>query len=222
MQLFSRRPLTFGVTFGAALLSAGLVTPSHADESSAPALRAVALSAPARPIQLNMDSSSMRPVSVEERAANFVRLNVDCAGGSAKKQLGEVAALSPFPVAFRIGANLSPRTLFDVGVDVNLPSLHLIPEFSSRVDLDAIIGLSIASVSTIFPLTFDQLYGRTLAGGTRVYAGAGIGPYFGGVTRFGGKLILGADFTSRLGGEFNVHFAGTGDPLLSLQLRVGL
>lgn len=219
MQLFSRRPLTFGVTFGAALLSAGLVTPSRAEE--APVLRAGALSASARKIQLNLDDVSTRPVSAED-AANSLRLNTACAGGSAKKQLGEVAALSPFPVALRLGANLSPRTRFDVGVDVSLPSLHLIPQLDSRVDLDAILSLSIVNVSTIFPLTFDQLYGRTLAGGTRVYAGAGIGPYFGGTTRFGGKLILGADFTSRLGGEFNVHFAGTGDPLLSLQLRVGL
>ena len=135
--------------------------------------------------------------------------------------LPPIGAVSPFPLALRLGAMLSPRTKFDGGIDATIPGLHLLPGFSSRVDVDAIVSANFGGVSTLVPVTFDQIYNLNLPVSSRVYAGAGLGAYFGDKTRFGGKLILGAEF-SRLGLEGNLHFAGNGDALFTVQARIGL
>ena len=135
--------------------------------------------------------------------------------------LPPIGAVSPFPLALRLGVLVSPRTKFVGGIDATIPGLHLLPGFSSRVDLDAIVSANFGGVSTLVPLTFDQIYNLNLPVSSRVYVGGGIGPYFGDTTRFGGKLIVGAEF-SRLGLEGNVHFAGSGDTLFTVQARIGL
>lgn len=124
------------------------------------------------------------------------------------------------PLSLRLGAQISPRTRFVGGVDYTLPSFGT--NFNPRIDLEAIVSANFGGVSTLVPLTFNIVYSKGLVSGTRVYGGAGIGPYFGEVTRFGGKIFVGADFTSRLSGEVDVHFAGTGDPLVNLMVRVPL
>lgn len=135
--------------------------------------------------------------------------------------LPPIGAVSPFPLALRLGAMLSPRTAFAGGIDATIPGIHLLPGFSTRVDADAIVSAGLRRTSTLVPLTFNQIYNLNLPVSSRVYAGAGIGPYIGDTTRFGGKLILGAEF-SRLGLEGNIHFAGIGDPLFTIQARIGL
>lgn len=135
--------------------------------------------------------------------------------------LPPVGAVSPFPLALRLGAMVSPRFKFDGGIDATIPGLRLLPGFTSRVDLDAIVSANFGGVTTIVPLTFDQIYSLNLPVSSRVYVGGGIGPYFGDVTRFGGKLIVGAEF-SKFGLEGNLHFAGSGDALLTVQARIGL
>jgi hypothetical protein len=132
-----------------------------------------------------------------------------------------VGAVSPFPIALRLGALVSPRFKFDGGIDATIPGVHLFPGLSTRVDADAIVSANFGGVSTLVPVTFDQIYNLNLPVGSRVYVGAGIGPYFGDRTRFGGKLIAGAEF-NRIGLEGNLHFAGTGDTLFTVQARIGL
>ncbi|HEV2473899.1 MAG TPA: hypothetical protein VGS41_14585 [Chthonomonadales bacterium] len=134
----------------------------------------------------------------------------------------QVGALSPFPLYLRLGLMFSPRTKFDGGVDLTLSGLHLTPDLSSRIDADVIVSANFGGISTLIPITFDQIYSHGLVTGNQLYIGGGIGPYIGKVTRFGGKLLAGVNFTSRLGAEVDVHFPGWGDPLVTAQVRLGL
>lgn len=127
----------------------------------------------------------------------------------------------PFPLHLRLGAMLSPRTKFIGGIDATL-GRGLFPNSKTRVDVDAIVSANFHGISTLVPITLDQIYSKGLLGGNRLYFGAGIGPYISEKTRFGGKLFIGADLAVRVGVEGAVHFAGDGDPLLTVQARVGL
>lgn len=132
-----------------------------------------------------------------------------------------VSSLNPFPIYLRVGALLTPRQKFDVGVDATIPGLHILPSLSTRIDADAILSANFGGVSSLFPLTIDQIYTKRLVGGTSVYLGGGVGPYFGGTTRFGGKVVAGVMFNG-YGLEGALHFSGQGDSLLTLQARFGL
>jgi hypothetical protein len=137
-------------------------------------------------------------------------------------QLGPLDLIpKPFPLHLRLGAMLSPRTKFDGGIDATL-GRGILPSMSTRIDLDAIVSANFHGISTLVPITLDQVYSKGLFGGNRLYFGAGVGPYIADRTRFGGKLFIGADLAVRIGVEGAVHFAGTGVPLLTLQARVGL
>jgi hypothetical protein len=125
------------------------------------------------------------------------------------------------PVHLRLGAALSPRVKFDAGVDATIPGLSSGP-LSARVDLDAIFAVNFGGVSTLVPLTLDGIYSFPLPAGTRIYVGAGIGPYFGDVTRFGGKILAGVSLTNALGVEATAHFQGYGDSIFTLALRIPL
>ena len=209
----------------AALMTAGL-TSARASETdslavttaSEPGLKPFAGVVTASPMRVaSVDGRLMaRPFLMQSAAASAV------VASSAGRGRGQVGLISPFPVSLRLGALLSPRTKFDAGIDASIPGLHLLPNFNTRVDLDVIFSANLGGVTTLVPVTFDQIYSKGLVGGTRVFAGAGIGPYFGDKTRFGGKLLFGADVTSRIGAEVDVHFAGVGDPLVSLVARIGL
>ena len=135
--------------------------------------------------------------------------------------LPPVGAISPFPLALRLGAMVSPRGRLDVGIDGTIKGLNLIQNASSRVDLDVILSANFHGVSTLVPLTFDQIFQLKLPAGGQIYAGGGLGVYFSDTTRFGGKLIIGAEF-SKIGVEGNIHFSGSGDPLYTVQARIGL
>jgi len=128
---------------------------------------------------------------------------------------------TPFPINLRVGALLSPKGKLDLGIDLTLPDLHILPSLTTRLDGDVIFGANIGGSQTIIPITFDQLYSKSMAGQASLYFGGGVGMYLGGRSRFGGKLVLGATF-NRFGVEANLHFSGSGDPLLSLQGRVAL
>jgi hypothetical protein len=123
--------------------------------------------------------------------------------------------------ALRLGLTVSPRVKFVGGVDVTLPKLSIGPGFTTRVDAEAIVSANFGGVSTLVPLTINEVYTHGLTGGWRIYGGAGIGPYFGDVTRFGGKVFIGAGM-GRVAGELDLHFAGFGDPYLALMLRTQL
>lgn len=139
-----------------------------------------------------------------------------------------VGAVTPFlpPLAIRLGAMLSPRTGFAGGVDFSVPKLALLPGWSTRIDAEAIIT-GVPNVLTFnfkgfYPLTLNQVYSKGLLAGNKVYGGLGVGPYFGEVTRFGGKVFLGVELLSRIGVEATAHFAGSGEPLFTAQVRFGL
>ena len=134
-----------------------------------------------------------------------------------KCQFGVIS--SPVPIGIRLGAALSPRVRFDGGVDVTIPGLRVAPGFNTRVDFDAIIAANFHGISTLFPLTIDQIYRIPLPLGSSLYVGGGIGPYFGEVTRFGGKLLIGGTITPRFGLEGTLYFQGIGDPTTAVQAR---
>ncbi len=136
--------------------------------------------------------------------------------------LPSLGSLSPFPIALRLGVMLSPNTKFVGGADITLNGLKLLPGFSSRIDADVFLDLNRRGVSTLIPVTFDQLYTKNIALGSRIYFGGGIGAYIGSVTRFGGKVFVGAGLKSNLGIEGTAHFYNTGEPLLTVQARVSL
>jgi hypothetical protein len=133
-----------------------------------------------------------------------------------------VGAISPFPISLRLGVQISPRTKFVGGVDVTLSGFHIIPGLQTRIDADAIVSANFKGISTLIPVTIDQVYSKGLVAGKRIYLGGGVGAYIGEVTRFGGKVFAGADLTSRLGAEVDLHFAGVGTSLLTAQIRIGL
>jgi hypothetical protein len=141
----------------------------------------------------------------------------DLRAGRETCQLGIVP--SPVPIGIRLGAALSPRLKFDGGIDVTIPGLSFAHNLSTRVDFDAIVDANFGGFSTLFPLTFDQIYRLALPVGSSLYFGGGIGPYFGERTRFGGKLLIGGTITSHFGLEGAIHFQGYGDPIATVQAR---
>lgn len=163
-------------------------------------------------------SPAPQSTDVFARVVPLTLTTVERKGG----QLGPLDLIpKPFPLHLRLGAMLSPRTKFDGGIDVTL-GRGILPSLSTRIDLDAIISANFRGISTLVPITLDQIYSKGLLGGNRLYFGAGVGPYIADKTRIGGKLFIGADLAVRIGVEGAVHFAGTGEPLLTLQARVGL
>lgn len=136
-------------------------------------------------------------------------------------QVGPIIEGHFVPLYLRLGAELSPRTKFDGGVDLDVPGLHF-GSASARIDFDAIVSANFGGVSTLFPLTFDVITHPGFVGIHNPYAGFGIGPYFGERTRFGGKIVVGANISRGFGLEGAVHFAGYGPALFTLQARFPL
>jgi hypothetical protein len=92
-------------------------------------------------------------------------------------QLGPLDLIpKPFPLHLRLGAMLSPRTKFDGGIDVTL-GRGILPSSTTRIDADAILSANFSGISTLVPITLDQIYSKGLIGGNRIYFGAGVGPY---------------------------------------------
>ncbi|HZT41680.1 MAG TPA: hypothetical protein VFA07_05805 [Chthonomonadaceae bacterium] len=150
------------------------------------------------------------------------RLTASTLAASTVSQVPPIGAFSPFPVALRLGAMLSPRTKADVGIDVTLPHLGIGPGWDARLDADVIISANFGGISTLVPITFDEIYTHTLPGGAPIYIGGGIGAYIGNTTRFGGKVLVGAGLSKQLAAELAVHWPGFSDTLVTLQLRIGL
>jgi hypothetical protein len=204
-----------------AVCSIGLLTPAHAQETS------VSTALPAGPAgsslaervngipRLTGEWTSQGDSLIEGPLA----IDVCRARGG---QLPPVGAISPFPISLRLGAQISPRTKFVGGVDVTLSGFRIIPGLQTRIDADAIVSANFKGISTLIPVTIDQVYSKGLVAGKRIYLGGGIGAYIGEVTRFGGKVFAGADLTSRLGAEVDLHFAGVGTTLVTAHLRIGL
>ncbi len=142
-------------------------------------------------------------------------------GGQFGGPIGAVGdATGLYTIALRLGLSVSPRTRFAGGIDVSLPRLSLGKGFTTRIDAEAIVSANFGGISTLIPLTFNQVYSKGLVASTRVYVGAGIGPYFGEITRFGGKVFVGAGLSEKVGIELGVHFPGFDDPLATVQVRL--
>lgn len=201
-----------------ALLALGLTIPASADKTAS-AERASSETVSTRwhtpQVEPAMQVASAGTLQAA-LATNAVAVPAAARGG------GQVSDLLPgTPVWLRLGLSVSPRTKFVGGADITLPQLSLGPGFVSRIDAEAVVSANFGGASTLVPVTFDQVYSKGLVSGTRTYVGAGIGPYIGEVTRFGGKIFVGAT-QGRIGGELGVHFTGFGDPLLTLQARFRL
>lgn len=203
-----------------ALFALGLTIPASADKTAS-AERASSETVSTRWHTPQVEPA-MRVASAETLqaalAVNAVAAPAAARGGG---QVGAVTGALPFPIFLRLGAAVSPRTKFVGGADITFPQLSIGQGFTTRVDAEAIVSANFGGVSTLVPVTFDQVYSKGLVSGTRVYGGVGIGPYIGEVTRFGGKVFVGAT-QGRIGGELGVHFTGFGDPLLTLQARFRL
>ena len=135
---------------------------------------------------------------------------------------GGISLTNPLDFHIRLGALVSPRTKFIGGADVTIPGLGFGTNFSTRVDAQAIVSANIGGVSTIIPLTINEVYSKGVLPATRIYGGVGVGPYIGKVTRIGGKLFVGVDLAAKVSGELGVHFSGYGDPLITLEARLPL
>lgn len=138
--------------------------------------------------------------------------------GGPVSAVGDATGL--YTIGLRLGAAVAPRTRFVGGLDVTLPRLSLGANWSTRIDAEAIVSANFGGISTLVPLTFNEIYSKGLVGGTRLYGGVGIGPYFGEITRFGGKLIFGAGLSEKIGLELNVHFPGFDDPYVTILARL--
>jgi hypothetical protein len=125
-------------------------------------------------------------------------------------------------LALRAGALVSPRVAGLIGIDATLPRFSIAPGWKGRLDVDVIISASLINTNTAVPVTINQIYYQPQTGKTDVYAGFGIGAIFGGDANFTGKLILGANFTSRFSGEVNVHFTDREKTLVLLLGRFRL
>ncbi len=176
-------------------------------------------------VKLNEGTASAVPAHLyPSKAAESTSLRKpELVDGAGKCQVGTALGLipRPFPIALRLGASISPRTRFIGGIDASF-GFGLAPSLSTRVDAEAIVSANFGGVKTLVPLTIDQIYSKSLVAGSRVYIGAGIGPYIGDVTRFGGKVFVGGDISRNFGAELGVHFPGFGDPLVTLVARVPL
>ena len=181
-------------------------------------LTAVLLNCAPAAVKAEEKSSTLASTDVFARVVPMALTTTERKGG----QLGPLDLIpKPFPLHLRLGALLSPRTKFDGGIDVTL-GRGILPSSTTRIDADVIASANFRGISTLVPITLDQIYSKGLLGGNRLYFGAGIGPYIADRTRLGGKLFVGADLAVRIGVEGAVHFSGTGDPLLTLQARIGL
>ena len=142
-------------------------------------------------------------------------------GGQFGGPIGAVGdATGLYSIALRLGVSVSPRTRFAGGIDVSLPRLSIGNGWTTRIDAEAIVSANFGGISTLIPLTFNQVYSKGVVSSTRGYGGFGIGPYFGEITRFGGKIFIGAGLSQKLGVELGVHFPGFDDPMVVVQARL--
>lgn len=203
---------------GAVALSAVTLLPVRAEDTSGSVVLPESHVATATQVASANNTLLTQPLTVESMLdANSLNMKVARKGGG---QVSDI--LNPVTFALRLGAMVSPDTKFIGGADVTFNALHLPDGLRARIDAEAIISYNLGGGNTVVPLTFDLLYGKSIAGLARVYLGAGVGPYISNTTRFGGKIFIGAGFTKNLGAELGVHFSGYGDPLVTLEARLPL
>ncbi len=199
--MLNKRQFAAVAALGTMACLAGAV-PAHADEAI-----------PATRVTGHLSESVKNKIMIEAPKLVEVK-NPNCA-------LPSLPNPTPFPFSIRVGGLLTPTTKLAAGVDVTLTEVHLLPSFTTRIDGDVIFGANLHGSQTVIPVTFDQLMTKTLPTGTSVYFGGGVGMYFGGQSRFGGKAVLGATVRN-YGVEANLLWAGTGSPYLLVVGRIGL
>ncbi|HLK58995.1 MAG TPA: porin [Chthonomonadaceae bacterium] len=130
--------------------------------------------------------------------------------------------LTPDTNALRIGLLLSPSLGFAAGADIAFPKLHLLPGFRTRGAVDFLGEFNapnfFAAPGTTYAATLDQVL--SISG--KYYAGFGLGMYFDGQLRPGGKFFVGAQVTRNVGVEFVTHLVGFERASVALQTRVPL
>jgi hypothetical protein len=130
---------------------------------------------------------------------------------------------SPF-AAFRIGVITSPVASIDTGLDVTFPRLRIGRSWVSRFDLDLSARFNSRSFGSrrdaeIAP-TFCQVYTPGGVNRGRFFAGAGIGPWFGPRSGFGGKVFAGINFTPVVSVEVEGQFPPSSAARLAVMVRL--
>ena len=211
------------------ILLAGFAAGARADETPAPTGAPAVSGTPAAPVTrwqahpaTDASLTQANPLSLRIAQASQNTLLSAAVAAPKVRQLDPVSVASRVvPIAIRLGAMVSPRTKFVGGADFSFPNAKIGP-FYPRIDAEAIVSANFGGITTLVPVTFNGVYSKSLPAGTHLYGGAGIGPYFGEVTRFGGKIFVGGDFNRNFGLEGDVQFAGQGDALVTISARLGL
>ena len=210
--------LTRAATLGVGgILITGVVVGARADETVAPVGTNGTLAA-----RTETRLAANLPQTLQIAQAPQRTLLAATVAAPKARQLDPVSVASKIvPIAIRLGALVSPRTKFAGGADFSFPNAKFGP-FYPRIDAEAIVSANFGGITTLVPVTFNAVYSKNLPAGTHLYGGAGIGPYFGEVTRLGGKLFVGGDFSRNFGLEGDLQFAGQGDALVTISARLGL
>jgi hypothetical protein len=121
-------------------------------------------------------------------------------------QFGVPSNPTPVPISLRGGAMVAPRGAGLAGVDIPIPSIALLDGWEGRLDADVIFKANFADISTVVPVTFDQIRYAQDVSGRSLYFGAGVGALLGGKAKLIGKGVLGVELNARLGVEGNIIF----------------
>ncbi|NLH99115.1 MAG: hypothetical protein GX446_06440 [Chthonomonadales bacterium] len=125
------------------------------------------------------------------------------ASSGARAQFGQPSPM-PITMSLRGGIMVAPRGAGLAGVDIAVPSVSLLDGWEGRLDADVIFKANLADISTVVPVTLDQVRYVQDMTGRSIYYGAGAGALLGGKAKLIGKAILGFELSARLGVEGNL------------------
>ncbi len=126
--------------------------------------------------------------------------------GGAHAQFGAPIPTVPIALSLRGGAMVAPRGAGLAGIDIPVPSIALLDGWEGRLDADVIFEADFAEISTIVPVTFNQMRYTEDMSGRSLYVGAGAGALLGGKAKLIGKGIVGLELSARLAVEGNIIF----------------
>lgn len=121
-------------------------------------------------------------------------------------QFGSAVPTVPIALSLRGGVMVAPRGAGLAGVDIPVPSIALLDGWEGRLDADVIFKANFADISTVVPVTFNQVRYTQDMSGRSIYVGAGAGAMLGGKAKLIGKGIVGLELSARLAVEGNVIF----------------
>ncbi|MBM3493432.1 MAG: hypothetical protein FJX72_03775 [Armatimonadetes bacterium] len=128
----------------------------------------------------------------------------NAAVGASYAQLGPAEPVMPVTMSLRGGIMTAPRGAGLAGIDIAVPSVSLLDGWEGRLDADVIFKANLADISTVVPVTLNQVRYSQDVSGRSVYFGAGAGALLGGKAKLIGKALLGVEVSARLAVEGNV------------------